>query len=411
MKRRVVITGIGIVSPHGNGKQPAWKQFKNGQSAIRRITKFDTNGFKTHFAGEVNLESADYISPRLAKKMDPFSLYAMVACDFALKDSKLDLESIDKERIGICVGNVTGGWTYTEPQLRQLHTQGVRHVSPYLASAWFPAAPQGQTTIFYGFKGYSKTIDCGRASGLACIGYGARAIRSGKSDVLLAGGTEAIVTPFTITACDLEGITEPGNKLAEDGCYRPFDQNRNGCVPGEGAVFLILEERKHAMARNAGIYCEVTGFGNVNEPCRPRFLPRDPEKGLSRAMTAAMKEAKTYPENIDLIMADALGTQWADYSESVAIRKTINHNVLVSAPKSMCGHLYGAAGALDTALAALSIRDECIPPTINVQRPDPQCGLNIVKNKARKARLNQVLINGRGSGGVSASLLLNKFEL
>lgn len=410
MKRRVVITGIGLVCPLGNGKQPAWNQFKNGKSGIRRITKFDTNGFKTHFAGEVMLESTDYISPRLAKKMDPFSLYALVASDFALKDSKLDLERIDKERIGIYVGNVTGGWTYTEPQLRLLHTQGVRHVSPYLASAWFPAAPQGQTTIFYGFKGYSKTIDCGRASGLACIGYGARAIRSGKCDVLLAGGTEAIVTPFSITACDLESLTEPDHELAEDGCYRPFDQDRNGYVPGEGAVFLVLEELQHAMARDASIYCEITGFGNVNEPCQPRFLQRDIEKGLSRAMTAAIKEANTHPENVDLIMADALGTQWADYSESVAIRKTISPDVLVSAPKSMCGNLYGAAGALDTALAALSIKDGCIPPTINIQCPDPQCGLNIVQNEAIQAEPNQVLINGRGSGGVSASLVVNRFE-
>jgi 3-oxoacyl-[acyl-carrier-protein] synthase II len=411
MKRRVVITGIGIVSPLGNGKQTAWSEFKNGHNAIQRITKFDADGFNIPFAGEVKLDSSDYISPRLAKKMDLFSIFALVACGFALEDSKLDLEIINKDRVGICVGNITGGWTFTEPQLRNLHTQGVRQVSPYLASAWFPAAPQGQVSIFYGLKGYSKTMDGGRASGLICVGYGAKAIRSGKSDVLLAGGTEAIVTPYTIAACETEGITESGHHPAGDGCYRPFDQNRDGWVPGEGAVFLVLESLEHAIARDADIYCEVTGFGHVNEPCHPRYLPLDCEKGLARAMTIAMKEAEAKTDNVDLIMADALGTQLGDYSESVAIKKVVNQNVLVTAPKSMCGHLYGAAGALDTALAALSINDGCVPPTINIQHPDSKCGLNIVQNKVVETTLDSVLINSRGSGGISASLILNRFEL
>ncbi|MEH0020314.1 MAG: beta-ketoacyl-[acyl-carrier-protein] synthase family protein [Desulfobacter sp.] len=410
MKRRAVITGLGILTPNGNGIDAAWDNLSGGNCAINRITKFDPEDVEGAYAGEVDVNIMDYIPRRLARKMDPFSAYAIIACQSAMEDAGLELEGTNKDRLGVYVGNTFGGWTFTDPQLRLLHTKGVRGISPFLASAWFPAAPQGQVTIFFQLKGQSKTFDSGRASGLASIGYGARAIQTGRADLMLAGGTEALVTPYIIAACNLEGVADPGHGLAPDGAYKPFDTGRQGWVIGEGAVFLLLEELDHALDRNARIYGEITGLGNVTVPCQPRVLPANGEGGLTRSMTNALKDADLAPGDIDLIMADALGTVQGDLQEAGSINKVFGSTVPVTAPKSMSGNLCGAAGAYDTALAALSMQHNKALPTVNLDQQDPGCDIDIVAGAPRDISVRNVLVNGRGYGGISTSLVISAFN-
>ncbi len=411
MNREVVITGIGMIVPAGESNQEVWHMLWSKGSAIGKIRRFDSSSLQCQIAGEVkDFQPEKYMNKRLARKLDRFSQYSLAASKLAIEDAELDLSKVNRERFGAFVGNCFGGWEFTDRELRNLHVNGVREVSPFQATAWFPAAPQGQITINLDLHGYSKTVVCDRASGLASIGGAYEAIKAGHCDMVLAGGAEALVTPFIFTALGTENILAKvqSDDTAED-AYRPFDKNRSGLVPGEGAVFLVLEEKAHALERGAHIYSEILGFALTNDACFPDPIPMQ-QDGLSRAMELAIDEAGIDESQVNFLFADAMGSRDGDWQETEAVHKVFSkpHKVKVTSPKPSVGHLYGAAGALDVALASLSIARQSLPPTRNSVSRDDGCELNIVEQGCYDKSLNYGLVNSRGTGGINASLLLGR---
>ncbi|WP_437286186.1 beta-ketoacyl-[acyl-carrier-protein] synthase family protein [Sorangium sp. So ce406] len=411
MNRQVVITGIGLLTPNGVGGRTVWSNLLNRKSALRRITKFDTTAFPTAFGGEVTgFDPLDFMPARLARKLDPYTQYAIAACAMALKDAEVNLEKVNKQEFGVYVGNCFGGWTVTDRELRRLHTGGVRDVSPHQATAWFPAAPQGQVSILFGLRGHSKTIVCDRASGLASIGYAARTIAQGTCDVILAGGTETVMSPLPYSACLTEGIVNQDKDMSPETAYRPFDAGRRGLVPGEGAAFLVLEDRDHAIRRDARIYGEIRGFSLSSDACHPAPLPKE-ERGLSIAMRRALGDAEIRPSDVSFIMADGMATMDGDAQEATAIHKVFGEvasKVKVTAPKSMLGHLYGASGAVDAALAAMGLSYRTIPPTTNVDELDASCDLAVATHAVEGGELRFAQVNSRGSGGMNVSMVIGQ---
>lgn len=407
--KQVVITGLGVIAPNGIGKKQVWENSVAGKNYIQQITKFAVQDWPAQMAGEVRgFAETDFISSRQAHKLDVFTKYAIAASDLAIKDSDIKLNQMNADRIGVYIGNCFGGWTFNDPQLRLLHTNGIDDFSPFVGTAWFPAAPQGEITIKNKLRGHSKTFDSGRASGLTAIGYGARAVLQGRADIILAGGTEGLINPFTFAALCTEGIEEPRHRIAESGVYQPFDRRRNGWVPGEGAAILVLEEYEHAKRREAKIYGEIKGFSDSTVACHPRFLSGQ-ELGLDYTMTEALADADLSQQQIDLIIADGLGTELGDLWEYRAVKKSLDKvysTVPVTVPKTMTGNLYGAAGALDAFWAAMSIENNTVLPTLNYEVADPLIELNIVHETQRERTINNVMINGRGNGGICASLVI-----
>jgi 3-oxoacyl-(acyl-carrier-protein) synthase len=410
MSRRVVVTGIGLIAPGGIGHRAVWDNIRAGKGAIRRVTRFDPTGYPCMLAGEVDgFTPTDFMPMRLARKLDPYTQYAVAASRLALDDGRLELEKVDRERMGVFVGNCFGGWDFTDRELRKLHTQGVKEVSPFQATSWFPAAPQGQISIHFGLRGFSKTVCAERASGHMSVALAARSIADGLCDVSLAGGAEAPITPFTYLACGTEGVLV-GPDAPAASAYLPFDAGRRGLVPAEGAAFLLLEELTHALERQAPIYAEVLGFGLANDACHPALLPPE-ERRLSVAMRQALEDADLTPDAISYVLADGLATTEGDRQEAVALRKVFggsHRRVPVTVPRSMTGHLYGAGGALDAGLAALSIQHALVPPTVGTGTVDASLEVALVTEAAPLARVDHVMLNGRGSGGLNASLIISR---
>jgi|SRR5579883_3112266 len=410
--RRIVITGMGLVSPLGMNVEAFWENAMRGQSAIQTLSRFDSRDFKYQFAAQMTEFNVDnYLPRRLSKKLDRFTQYALIASEQAIKDSHLNLDTVDKNRIGIYVGNMFGGWEFTDRELRNLYVEGAELINPYLATAWFPAAPQGEISILHGIKGHSKTIDSGRSSGLTSIGYAAEAIRAGRLDYAIAGGTEAMVTPFMMAACSVASLMSEDHYLSPDGNYQPFGSKRNGWVPGEGSAFVMLETLESALARNAVIYAELQGFGHTTEACNPNQLMQD-GSGLDRAISLAMNQSRIHFSDIDLVLADGAGTHQADLQEA----KTIHHyfsghsNCYVTAPKSLYGDTFGANGAFDIIISALSIKNQHILPTMIVDGIDESCPIKLVSNQAIESEINHVLINNRGYGGIGTALIASKYS-
>jgi len=397
---KVAITGIGIVAPPGVCKEEFWQNIKAGKSFISPITRFDASTYPSQVAGQVENLNTNPIPRRLLKKIDKFSVMALIATDQALKDASLDLAKENPYSIGIFTGNALGGWLYAETELRDLYVEGRDGVSPYLASAWFPAAPQGQISIYYGIKGYSKTVVADRASALMAIGYAAQVIGNKKIDIAFAGGTEAPVTPYALLCCSTEGSISRGP-------YRPFDKERNGFVIGEGAGILVLEDIEHALKRGVNIYGLITGYGTFCNGI-DRIMPDPNGKGLAKALKAALDMAGYKPQDIDYICADGVGTKLGDISETRAIKEVFEKKIPVSAPKSMFGYLLGAAGAVDVIIALLAMQNSIIPPTINYQTKDPECDLDYVPNKSRPKEIKRALIISRGRGGINAVLTIER---
>ncbi|WNG34352.1 beta-ketoacyl-[acyl-carrier-protein] synthase family protein [Archangium violaceum] len=411
MSRRVVITGLGMITPGGIGKRNAWANTLAGKQSIRPLTgnkQAERSGWE---GGALEAFSpSDFMPMRLARKLDPYTQYAVAASKLALEDGSIELEKVDRERFGVFVGNCLGGWDFTDRELRKLHTQGYKELSPFQATAWFPAAPQGQISILFELRGHSKTLVCDRASGLVSIGYAARTIAQGSADIILAGGAEAPLTPFAYLACETEGVIAGSQDGTGARAYRPFDVSRQGLLPGEGAVFLLLEEREHALRRGAHVYAEIDGFSLSNDACHPATLPPE-EGGLSRAMSGALKDAGLEPRDIHLLLADGLATRDGDRQEAIAIQKVfgdLHQRLPVTAPKSMTGHLYGAAGALDAAWGALAIEHRQLPPTVGLVQQDPSLKLSVVTQSRAAHQLDAVMINARGSGGMNASLVIRR---
>lgn len=407
---KIAITGLGIISPSGIDKRQFWSNVVHGRSAVEKIERFDASQYPSHIAGHVHeLDAYSNVSSRLLKKIDLFSHMALVASEMSLQDAGIDLTKEDLKRVGIFMGNAIGGWLYAETELRDLYIEGREGVSPFMASAWFPAAPQGQISIHYGIKGFSKTVVADRASSLMAIGYAARTLQAGKADLILAGGMEAPVTPYALLCCNTSGVLSKRNSEAKT-AYRPFSKDRDGLAIAEGAGVLILEPLSRIERLKKKVYANIIGYGTTTDGV-DRIDPSKDGMQLARAVEIALKDAGLEPKEIDYICADGAGTVLGDITETKAIKQVFGDyakNIPVSAPKSIYGNMLGACGALDVATTVLAMEHSMIPPTINYQTPDPQCDLDYCPNKARAKTIKNAIVINRGRGGINCVLILQK---
>jgi 3-oxoacyl-(acyl-carrier-protein) synthase len=408
---KIAITGFGIVAPSGIDKKAFWANIKAARPAIKAIDRYDASLYPSHIAGMIHdLDAYSHVSSRLLQKIDPFSHMALIASDMALKDSGIDLTKENLNRVGIFMGNALGGWLYGETELRDLYIEGREGVSPYMASAWFPAAPQGQVSIYYGIKGYSKTIVSDRASSLMAIGHAIRILEKDKADFVLAGGMEAPLSPYGLLCCNTSAECSTKNDKPEE-AYKPFDKDRDGFVPGEGAAIMILEGVKRAQARGAKTLAYITGYGTTCDGV-DRIKANIDGKELARAIRLALEMAKIKPETIDYISLDGAASEEGDVSEVAAIKEVFGDRagkIPVSAPKTIFGNLLGASGAVDMVIAMMAMEHSLIPPMLNLKNIDPRCaGLDYVRDKAREHKINKALIISRGRAGINAALVMEK---
>ena len=408
--KKISITGLGIVSPSGIDKRKFWANIKAGRSAVKKIERFDASKYQSRIAGQVHeLDAYSNVSSRLLKKIDLFSHMALVASEISIKDAGIDMAKENLKRAGIFAGNAIGGWLYAETQLRDMYLEGREGVSPFMASAWFPAAPQGQISIHYQIKGYSKTIVSDRASSLMAIAYGAKNLNDGKNDFILAGGMEAPVSPYGLLCCNTSGVLTQRNNEPET-AYRPFDKTRDGMAVAEGAGILILETEERAKKRGATVLGNIIGYGTTTDGV-DRIEPASDGFELSRAIQMALKDANLQANQIDYICADGVGTQIGDLTETLGIKKAFGEHakkIPVSAPKSIFGNMLGASGAVDVATTLMAMEHSIVPPTINLQNPDPDCDLDYCPNKAQEKEIKHALVINRGRGGINCALVLEK---
>ncbi|MDI6758540.1 MAG: beta-ketoacyl-[acyl-carrier-protein] synthase family protein, partial [Candidatus Omnitrophota bacterium] len=408
--QKIAITGIGIAAPSGIGKRQFWANIKSGRSFVKEITRFDASRYPSHIAGQIDeLEKYSHISERLLKKIDVFSHMALIASEMALLDAGIDIKKEDPNLIGIFLGNAIGGWLYAETELRDLYIEGRQGVSPYMASAWFPAAPQGQVSIYYGIKGFSKTVVSDRASSLMAIGYAAKVLSKAKLNMILAGGMEAPVTPYALLCCNTYGGLSSNNNHPQE-AYRPFDKNRSGFVIAEGAGIIVMEGCERARSRNANIMALISGYSSTCDGV-DRINPAKDGKQLAAAIKMALANAKISSNEIDYISLDGLAMDIWDDSELLAIKEVFKDkagDIPLSCPKSMFGNLLGASGAVDLITTILAMEHSLVPPTLNLEEPAIP-GLNYIGKETREHKINKALIISRGRGGINSVLVIEKF--
>ncbi len=406
---KIAVTGIGVVSPSGIGKRQFWANVKSGRSFIKEITRFDASKYPSRIAGQIDdLEKYSHISERLLKKIDAFSHMALVASELALQDAGIDIKNEDPSLVGIFLGNAIGGWLYAETELRDLYLEGREGVSPYMASAWFPAAPQGQVSIYYGIKGFSKTVVSDRASSLMALGYARKVLSKNKLNMILGGGMEAPVTPYALLCCNTYGALSTHNGEPQK-AYRPFDKHRAGFVIGEGSGIVVMEGFERAKKRGANILGYISGYGTSCDGI-DRISPESSGRELARAIKMALDDAKTGPGEIGYISLDGLAVDIWDDSEIKALESVFGSKlkeIPVSCPKSMFGNLLGASGALDMIIALLSMEHGLIPPTLNLDEP-VAIGMNYVTGQAKEYKVNKALVISRGRGGINSALVVEK---
>ncbi len=408
----IAITGLSVISPSGIEPKVFWSNVKSGRSAVEAITRFDASLYASRIAGHVKeLEAYSNVSSRLLKKIDLFSHMALVASELAMNDAKINLSVEDLKRVGIFMGNALGGWLYAETELRDMYLEGREGVSPFMASAWFPAAPQGQVSIHYGIKGYSKTVVADRASSLMAIAYAAKNINRGINDFIIAGGMEAPVTPYALLCCNTSGVLTRRNDTPHT-AYSPFDRNRDGLAIAEGAGMLILEPQSRVAKRNAKVYANIIGYATTTDG-EDRINPSKDALQLARAIELAIEDAGLSHKDIDYICADGAGTVLGDLTETLAIKKVFDGHakkIPVSAPKSIFGNMLGACGAVDVITTVMAMEHGIVPPTINLTHPDPQCDLDYCANTAQSKDIKNALIINRGRGGINCALVLQKAQ-
>ncbi len=406
---KVAITGIGVVAPSGIGKRQFWANIKAGRSFVKEITRFDASKYPSRIAGQIDdLEKYSHVSERLLKKIDAFSHMALIAAELALQDAGIDMKQEDPNLVGIFLGNAIGGWLYAETELRDLYIEGREGVSPYMASAWFPAAPQGQVSIYYGIKGFSKTVVADRASSLEALGYAKKTLLKDKLNMILGGGMEAPVTPYALLCCNTYGGLSEDNSHPQ-GAYRPFDQKRGGFVIGEGAGIMVMESQARAQARGKEAMAYITGYGTSCDG-KDRIQPDIQGAQLARAIEMALADARVNKAEIDYISLDGAAIEIWDKSEVAALQKVFGKqaaDIPASCPKSMFGNLLGASGALDVIITILAMEHGLIPPTINLDNPDPD-GLAYVRGQALERSVKKALVISRGRGGINSVLVVEK---
>jgi len=407
VKRRVVVTGMGLVTPLGTGLDNVWDQILQGRSGIAPITRFDVSRHETKIAGEVkNFNPEDYVPHKEVKKMDLFIHYALGAAQVAINEAKLDMTKEQSDRVGVVVGTGLGGLPTIEKYHQVLMERGPDRITPFFIPMLIANLAPGQIAMQHGIKGPNLCIVTACATGAHCIGDASRIIKYGDADVMVAGGTEANLTPLTVGGFNAMKALSTRNDEPEK-ASRPFEKNRDGFIVAEGAGIVILEELEHARARGARIYAEVVGYG-YNADAYHITAPAPDGEGFTRCMRMALHDAQLAPDQIDYINAHGTSTQLNDYTETLAIKEVFGERakkIPVSSTKSMTGHLLGAAGAIEAIFSILSIRDQICPPTINYEEPDPECDLDFVPNTARKQALNITLSNSFGFGGTNATLV------
>lgn len=412
MKKRVVITGLGCVTPVGTGKDDFWVNIKSGVSGIDKITRFDYTNYQTQIAGEVkDFTPEDYISKKELKKMDRFTQFAMVASKLAVADSELDLNNIDGNRMGTVIGTGIGGVETIEAQHKNLLEKGNRRVSPFFIPMMIGNMAAGQVAIEFGAKGPSTNICTACASGTNSVGDAFKIIQRGDADIMITGGTEAAVAEFAVAGfCNMKAMSTNNDNPQK--ASRPFDKDRDGFVMGEGCGILILEELESAIKRNAKIYAEIVGYGMTSDAYHIT-TPAENGEGAARAIQMAINDAGIEPEKIDYINAHGTSTYYNDLYETMAIKSVFGENaknISISSTKSMTGHLLGASGAIEAIVCALAIKNNFVPPTINLENPGEGMDLDYTPNKGKERTINYALSNSLGFGGHNATIVLKKYE-
>jgi 3-oxoacyl-[acyl-carrier-protein] synthase II len=411
-KRRVVITGVGAVTPLGNTAEEFWAGLLEGRSGIGPITRFDTTGYPTRIAGEVQgFEPLNYIDKKEARKLDPFLKYAIACAVMAVEDAGLDVGKVDGARFGVLVGSGIGGIETLLDSHEVLRTKGPDRVSPFFIPMLIINMASGLISMRFGAKGPNSSVVTACATGNHAIGDAMKIIERGDADVMIAGGAEAIIVPLTIAGfCQMKAMSTRNDEPTK--ASRPFDAGRDGFVCGEGGGLVVLESLEHASQREARIYAEVVGYGMTSDAYH--MTAPDPEgDGAARAMAGALSDAGLDPTAVSYINAHGTSTPYNDKFETIAIKRVFGehaYRLAVSSTKSMTGHLLGAAGGIEAIATALAIQHGILPPTVNYETPDPDCDLDYVPNQARKQEIEVALTNAFGFGGTNATLALRKFR-
>jgi len=412
LKRRVAVTGVGLVSALGIGTDDTWNGLLAGKSGIGTITRFDTSDFTVKIAGEVkDFDPQNWIDRKEIKKMDPFIQFAVAASQFAMDSSGLKVTPAIAARVGVHIGSGIGGFSTIEREHTELMRGGPRRISPFFIPSSIVNLAAGHVSIRFGAKGPNSSICTACSSGSHAIGDAFRIIARGEADAMICGGSEAAITPMSVGGFARMLALSARNDEPER-ASRPFDKDRNGFVIGEGAGILILEELEMARWRGATIYAEMAGYGMSGDAFHIT-QPSEDGDGAFRVMTNAITDAGIQPEAIEYINAHGTSTPFNDKLETLAIKRAFGdhaYRLAVSSTKSMTGHLLGAAGGLEAGISALALHHQIIPPTINYETPDPDCDLDYTPNTARQAKLNYVLSNSFGFGGTNASLVLQRYQ-
>ena len=410
-KRRVVITGLGMLSPLGNSVPESWNSIINGNSGVTNINKFDTEGFETKFAATVNCNVEDYLDKKDIRRVDEFIQFGLIASQECLTDSRLNLEEEDLNRIGVSIGSGIGGLGTIEANNLILNTKGPNKISPFFVPGAISNMVSGYASLKYGFKGPNISIASACSSASHSIGYSFRSIAYGDADIMLTGGSEMATTPLGISGFNAAKALSTNNNNPQS-ASRPWDKDRDGFVLGEGAGCLILEEYEHAKLRDATIYAEIVGFGMSADAYHITAPPEEGE-GAALSMSNALSDANLTNEKIDYINAHGTSTPAGDIAETLAVKSVFKDHadkLVVSSTKSMTGHLLGAAGAIEAIFSILAIRDNICPPTINLDNPDDGCDLNYSANEATHKNIKYSLSNSFGFGGTNASLIFCDVE-
>lgn len=410
MRNRVVVTGMGAITPVGIGLEATWKALLVGQSGVRSITSFDVSGFPTQFAATVEgFDPTQYLDFKEAKRMARFSQFATVATLEALKHAMLDLSKEDPTRVGLEIGTAIGGINIIEEQAHTFRERGPGRVNPTLVPVIIANAAACHIAIMLGIKGPTNSPVAACATGTMAVGQALRQLQWGYADVMIAGGTEAAITPLALAAFSRLGALSTLNAEPQKAC-RPFDAKRDGTVMGEGAVVMVLETLEHAHRRGAPVLAEVTGYG-LTEDAYHIAAPDPTGDGPARAMRLALSDAGVSPQEVGLIIPHGTGTPLNDVSETRACKTVFGERaycIPISSNKSMVGHLLGAAGAVSAMVAVLAMHNNQVPPTINLENPDPECDLDYVPNQARDVHVDTAIANAFGFGGQNATVVLRR---
>ncbi|TDL35327.1 beta-ketoacyl-[acyl-carrier-protein] synthase II [Jeotgalibacillus sp. S-D1] len=410
-KRRVVVTGLGMVSPVGNDVETSWNNIIEGNSGIGELTRLNKDDFPATAVGELkdfNIE--EYMEKKEARKMDRFTQYAVVSAQMAVKDAKLDINDSNADRIGVWIGSGIGGMETFEKQFETFLNRGYRRVSPFFVPMMIPDMAAGQVSIALGAKGMNSCTVTACASGTNSIGDAFKVIQRGDADAMITGGSEAPISQMAMAGFVANTALTLNQDITK--ASRPFDQNRDGFVMGEGAGILVLEDLDHALARNATIYAEIVGYGSTGDAYHIT-APAPGGEGGVRAMRQSLEDAGIHPNEVGYINAHGTSTPYNDKYETMAIKEVFSDHakkVAISSTKSMTGHLLGAAGGVEAIFTVLALKEKILPPTINLETPDPECDLDYVPNVSRQADIQVAMSNSLGFGGHNATIVFKSYE-